>query len=693
MELRELGEHILFASSLEDKLFQAESLTDEKPDGILNLPKFPGRPSFLDPKGKKRTPFPKDHQLDRDTNRGAILHFFANHELLAMELMALALLKFPNAPKSFRMGIAETIKEEQEHMKLYMARMNELGVELGDIAVNDFFWNSLKTMSSPMDYVTGMSLTFEQANLDYCLHYLKLMNQVGDEATTKLLQTVYDDEIGHVKYGVQWFDRMRAKGGDQWQAFREAMHGRQPLTIARAKGIGFDRDGRLKAGLDTDFVEEMEVFSNPKGRCPRLFWYNADCELELGHGMPGYSPTKGVQLLMGDFEKLPLFVAKSSDAILCQKPPSHSYRRYLRHKLGEVPEFVTWGGQLSNLSQLTKFRSFSALMPWGWTPRAKKIEKHLDTQGFNFSPSKELSQSVKDLFKKTLCPELRKSFRDDPGIDQTMGPEITDGICRDSLGDVQRDVQYIHEHCETAAVIKSMYGFSGSGQCRIYPEKGMSDSQRGWVENQLQLYGQVLVEPWLPKVLDGSVIWEHKKANPRPTVFMTDTKGRYKGHRLGSLSSKIPEGLRPYFLGATESGESPLDQTLAIAKRVQGYLDSQGYDSYAGIDFFVYRWPKDQKLYVKMLCEINCRMTMGHVASAIDEKINKNSSSQWLTFSYKDIKGMGFTTVKNFAQKLLDEAKSEDGIFFTNDPETAIGALSCLVHDQKLLDWLQKQEN
>ena len=60
-----------------------------------------------------------------------------------------------------------------------------------------------------MDYVAGLSLTFEQANLDYSHFYMEAVRQVGDEATGAILERVFREEIGHVKHGVTWFNRWR----------------------------------------------------------------------------------------------------------------------------------------------------------------------------------------------------------------------------------------------------------------------------------------------------------------------------------------------------------------------------------------------------------------------------------------------------------------------------------------------------
>ena len=91
--------------------------------------------------------------------RGLVLHFFANHELLALELMALALLKFPDAPQKFRRGVVQTLKDEQEHVRLYRRRMDEIGVEFGQIPVSDYLWKAIAPMRRPSVFVTGLSLT------------------------------------------------------------------------------------------------------------------------------------------------------------------------------------------------------------------------------------------------------------------------------------------------------------------------------------------------------------------------------------------------------------------------------------------------------------------------------------------------------------------------------------------------------
>ena len=57
----------------------------------------------------------------------------------------------------------------------------------GELPVSGYFWRSVASMESPLDYVSRLSLTFEQANLDFCRHFAQGFKTVGDEATAALL--------------------------------------------------------------------------------------------------------------------------------------------------------------------------------------------------------------------------------------------------------------------------------------------------------------------------------------------------------------------------------------------------------------------------------------------------------------------------------------------------------------------------
>ena len=180
MELRQWAESILSATTLEQKLFAPALLTDETPGAPLffNEPTRP--PSMGFRKRGKEEKLPPFQSHGTAENRAICLHRFAGHELLAVEIMAHALVAFPDAPKAFRKGIAHTLKEEQGHVRLYMTRMEQMGLRFGDLPLYRHFWNHVPHLTSPLKYVSVMSLTFEQANLDFAPLYGKSFAHFGD---------------------------------------------------------------------------------------------------------------------------------------------------------------------------------------------------------------------------------------------------------------------------------------------------------------------------------------------------------------------------------------------------------------------------------------------------------------------------------------------------------------------------------
>ncbi len=71
--------------------------------------KHPGRPEEFDLIGKTRRSI-KKHQLVSPRWRAHLLHTFLHHELQAAELMAWAILAFPDTPEAFRQGLLKICK-------------------------------------------------------------------------------------------------------------------------------------------------------------------------------------------------------------------------------------------------------------------------------------------------------------------------------------------------------------------------------------------------------------------------------------------------------------------------------------------------------------------------------------------------------------------------------------------------------
>jgi uncharacterized ferritin-like protein (DUF455 family) len=256
MELREWAMRVFTADSLEEKLLAPpgglKALTDFQPGAAVAW-RQPPRPSHLQiaPRNKRKS-VPHPSCLDRPDMRVRCLHAFANHELMALEMMAWALLAFPEADPSFRKGLAKILLDEQGHFRLYSQHLETMGVKFGDLPVNDHFWRLGNFITDPLDWVCTMHLTFEQSNLDFAPYYGKLFRQVDDLASAALMDTIFRDEIGHVRFGSRWLKKYQPEGSSTFEVFQQ--HCPESNPAKRAIGPEFQEQARLDAGLDPEFI-------------------------------------------------------------------------------------------------------------------------------------------------------------------------------------------------------------------------------------------------------------------------------------------------------------------------------------------------------------------------------------------------------------------------------------------------------
>ena len=216
----------------------------------------PGRPANLQIVAARAVKVPPIIGMKDKSQRRRILHALANHELQAIELFAWAVLAFPQTPVAFRRGMIAILVEEQRHLELYCDRLAAHDAVFGDFGVTGHFWRQLDVMSSPIEFLCAMGLTFENANLDFAGEYAKAAIEAGDQETADALAIVHRDEERHVHFAYRWLCRFKPESETPLETYSRIVQ--QPLGLDRARGKSFDKESRSRAGLDEEFIAALE---------------------------------------------------------------------------------------------------------------------------------------------------------------------------------------------------------------------------------------------------------------------------------------------------------------------------------------------------------------------------------------------------------------------------------------------------
>ena len=598
IQMRDVAERVLFATDLETKLAPGPlSLADDAPGVAIALPDAPGRPAELRIREHgMKTEFPGTKRLDDDRERGLLLHFLANHELLAAELMALVLLRFPDAPKEYRAGVYEAMREEQAHALMYLRRMRECGIAFGELPLSNYFWRIVAPMETPMDFVTRLNLTFEQANLDFSKHYATLFRQVGDTATAAVLEKIHLDEIGHVGHGVKWFRRWKEQGESDWDGYRRCLS--FPLTPGRAKGVApFHAESRRLAGLDEDFIRQLEVCESSRGRTPVLHWFNPSAESHARAAAVGkrWQPDKASLALEEDLELLMLACCRRDDALLLRRLPSVSHLSTLKQAGYELPELLALGTPAG--------RKLGGVKPWAWSPDAVATLQPYAGDVSPGMPAPWRDDVPLDWFSKET------GIR----IDERLGPDPESAALFRGLEEIETAVAELLDRGATRqALLKAPYACSGRGHLRVNGDS-QPDRTRGWIKNALTDHGAVVVEPWLERVLDFSALYEAlpdgRIEHLGFTVMENDAAGRFHGIRVGpKWGNLLPDEVAAFLFREA----AVLD---LYGAKIPGAMAAvlEGYRGPLCVDAMVHR-RADGSLALRKVVEVNVRCTMGRLA-------------------------------------------------------------------------------
>ncbi len=569
MEIEEFSKRILFGPSVEDKLFRPQGFSDDAPGDGLSGTVVPARPPGLElhGEGRARFEFPGVHELDDELTRGRALHFFANHELMALELMALAMLRFPDAPPAFRRTLLGTIIDEQKHLGLYLDRMKSLGVELGDIPVNSFFWDGLSGIQSPVDYVAQLSMVFEQANLDFARHYADLFATMGDDATSSILQEIYEDEIGHVRVGLNWFRHWSglppeaSDDAERLFARHESCLG-VTINLARARGPIFDVEGRRRAGLPEGYIERLRRFRASKGRPPRVHLYAHPPEL---HRL-GVDEER-------DLELLPLFAAAPDDVMLVDRSPSPEFLAQLEAAGFSYPRFVApRAGQAVDATALAH-RRCGALEPWTWT--------------------------------QSTAQRLRRDL---------------------ALFDVEDEIT---KACEVMSVVSHDLEKASSLAEDFVRACAQHDTRRAWVDGWL-IDGVPVAED-VRKICELRASFEvtpHGEGIARRVVRLYVDEDGVRGGYLGGLSATMPERVRRFSHGNGREANRITKVLDAAIDTIARRLSSHGYVGPASIGAQIVELPS-QGYRLVPLSSVDVGWSVAHLMRGLSSHLSHSRVGLW----------------------------------------------------------------
>lgn len=616
MELREFAERVLFATTLEAKLAAPGELTDSRPGPALVTPEAPGRPPELRFKVSRTasTGFPSLHHLDQERQRGRLLHFFANHELLATELMALVLLKFPDAPPAFRRGVLRTLQDEQAHTRLYLERMRTCGVTFGELPVSGQFWRSVAPMETPMDYVAGLSLTFEQANLDYCRHFASGFATVGDTVTARLLDGIYRDEIGHVAYGLKWFRRWKDARLSDWEAFCRQL--RFPLSPQRAKGTTFHPEGRRAAGLDDTFVAELQVYSQSKGRTPTVFVFHPFAEARIARGR-AFTPPRHHRHLAHDLAALPMFLAQRDDVVLVPRRPATAFLAALQDAGFLLPEFVETGPAGIAPDSPLVTRKIGRLRPWAWSPETRDLlapllprltaEPRSPEQCFHDGLARLYGKSWSAAFLRSLLPRW-------PGT-PWLCPDSDVGTSVTTLDEALAAIRAIRARGHHPVLVKEDLGTAGGNALRLF-EPELLPTHRRWMVRTLEEGRMLVVEPWLDRLADFSIQLDMSPQGLRLvgyTGLLNDPRGQFvANYACPGWHRRPPAAATTWLRDPIDLVARLPDWYQELFSALESELRALDYLGPLGIDAFAYRDAAGRPR-LKPIVEINPRFTMGRL--------------------------------------------------------------------------------
>lgn len=238
-----------------------------------------------------------------------------------------------------------------------------------------------------------------------------------------------------------------------------------------------------------------------------------------------------------------------------------------------------------------------ALIAWGETPRVRALRRTATTASASGTWRELLWRLTPSVASARRCNDRRFAHR--LAVDLGVAPR---GACLfEDIAGLERALAA--DDAPHTWVAKAPMSASGRDRVRRRG-RDLPDDVRARVVRLLDR-GPLLFEPWHDRMLDVAVVG----------VVTSDGVLRFPPHRLEVDHGGVFRGIvidDPGDVGLLDHERQQLDQVVA---RVARALRDVDYVGPFGVDAYVHR-TADGRRALRPLCEINARLTFGHVARA-----------------------------------------------------------------------------
>ena len=337
----------------------------------------------------------------------------------------------------------------------------------------------------------------------------------------------------------------------------------------------------------------------------RLFLCNFDFEYQLQSASPNQLP-QHVHKLSRELSSVWCALANSEDLIIPTPGVKDEENMSLRY-VGD-----TNASQQIRLEQTPLRRIFAKvnkligdegyqIVPWGWS---RFVEA--------WAREHQLGIAIPDYELIRKLNSKIHTFQ----YNEKAGSNLMGARCVTSMEALEQSLLDYRNFGFTHCVLKLEYGMSGRDRQVIPCKLPLESRHAGWVKKRLQYNEEIVLEPWVEKVLEFSTHYEVNSAGCEligQTILLSQNKGEY----LGNVT--IPEQRMIPFSNEAIDAITPMIQNAQV----------QGYQGPISVDSAVYRLPHQYEYQLYPLMDINARWAMGRMALEWTRRLAPGQLTLW----------------------------------------------------------------